>query len=314
MGILELEHKLADFKAKYGEALPEAQAYNQSSLDRAERELESLNRQILTANERRSLLEVQLSQINPVLFDPNGDWRTELNTMRQELAVAQQKYTPDHPDVKRLRRAIEALSQRADVAGITTRPDNPEYIAVQSQLDTVKRELASYEAQASKARDQISTYERSLKMTPEVEREYAQLKRDYDVAQERFRGIEASLAEAALGRDLESEQRGDKLTLIRGASRPTKPAYPNRLGIILIGMILGGGIGIALAALAESSDPTSRGPRDLAEITDIKPLAAVPFMMNPVDRRRRVLAWTGALVVAAVAVSIVMSAVIEASF
>jgi hypothetical protein len=147
-------------------------------------------------------------------------------------------------------------------------------------------------------------------MTPEVEREYSQLKRDYETAQERFRGIESSLAEAALGRELESEQRGDKLTLIRGAYLPTSPSSPNRLGIILIGIILGGGLGIGLTTLIESSDPTIRGPRDLGDITDIKPLAAVPFMMNPADRRKRLMAWTSALIVAVVAVSIVMSAVI----
>jgi hypothetical protein len=94
---------------------------------------------------------------------------------------------------------------------------------------------------------------------------------------------------------------------------PTSPASPNRLGIILIGIILGGGLGIGLATIVESSDPTIRGPRDLGDITDIKPLAAVPFMMNPADRRKRLMAWTGAIVVAVVAVSIVMTAVIEAS-
>jgi uncharacterized protein involved in exopolysaccharide biosynthesis len=81
----------------------------------------------------------------------------------------------------------------------------------------------------------------------------------------------------------------------------------------LIGLVLGGALGIGLAAIRDSSDPTIRSPRDLAEITDIKPLAAVPFMLNQADRRRRLMAWAGALVVAVIAVSVVASAIVKAS-
>jgi hypothetical protein len=76
--------------------------------------------------------------------------------------------------------------------------------------------------------------------------------------------------------------------------------------------VLGGGLGIGLAAIRDSSDPTIRSVRDLAEITDIKPLAAVPLMLNRADRRRRLMAWAGALVVAVIAVSVVASAVVKA--
>ena len=133
------------------------------------------------------------------------------------------------------------------------------------------------------------------------------------MAQEQLRSIEASLAQANLGQQLETEQRGDKLTQIRAASYPSQPFSPNRLGMLLIGLVLGGGLGIGLAAIRDSSDPTIRSVRDLAEITDIKPLAAVPLMFNKADRRRRLMAWAGALVVAVIAVSVVASAVVKAS-
>jgi uncharacterized protein involved in exopolysaccharide biosynthesis len=305
---------LANFKSRYGDALPEAQVRNLQALDRAERDLDTLQRQILIASERKSLLEVQLTQINPNLFDPDGDWRAELAAMRQELAVAQQRYTPDHPDVRRLRRAIEAMSVRTDLEPSLVKPDNPEYIAVSSQLDTVTHELDALQASAARAREQIATYERSLRMTPEVEREYSQLLRDYDVAKDRFRGIEVSLAEAALGQVMETEQRGDRLTMIRSPNRPNRPVSPNRIGILLIGLVLGGGLAVGLTALTESSDPTIRSARDLFEITDIKPLAAVPLMLNGADRRKRVLAWAAASVVFAIAVMFVGSAVTQAAF
>jgi polysaccharide chain length determinant protein (PEP-CTERM system associated) len=311
--ILEFERQLSDFKAKNGDALPGDRNRNEDALDRAERDLDAAQRQIFIVLEQKNTLELQLGQLSPNLFDPAGDWRKQLADLRAQLAEAQQKYTADHPTVRRLRRAIEDMSARTDLARpAPVAPDNPEYIQVASQLNTVKKELAVLEATAARMREQIDAYERGSQMAPEVEREYRQLSRDYDVAQERFRNIEKSLSEAALGQVLETEQRGAQLTLIRAATTPRKPYSPNRLGIILLGFVLGSGLAIGLAALVESADPTLRSARDLYEITDIRPLAAVPVMLNGKDRRRRFVAWGVASAVAAVAVLFVGSAVIAA--
>ncbi len=311
--IIELERRVAGFKAQYGDALPESQERNEYSLDRAERDLSSLEQQILLAKDRKATLELQLTQINPNLFDPAGDWRKEYETLRTELAIAQKKYTSDHPEVRRLKRAVDALSARADLSPSTLAPDNPEYKQVASQLDTVTREIAALQSNANRARDEIRLYERGLKMAPEVEREYSQLLRDRQVAQDRFNGIETRLRDAALGQALESQQRGGRFTLIREPERPSSPDSPNRLGILLLGIVLGGGLAVGSAVLRESSDPAVRSLRDLREITDIKTIAAIPVMLNAADRKRRALAWGVASIIAAIAVVFVSLTVVQAS-
>jgi hypothetical protein len=100
--------------------------------------------------------------------------------------------------------------------------------------------------------------------------------------------------------------------LISSAYRPDSPYSPNRLGIILLGIALGAALGIGLAALVDSADPTIRSARDLGEITDIKPLGAIPVILNGSDRRRRLVRWSFASVVAAVALIVVGSAVTRA--
>lgn len=311
--IIELERRVAGFKAQYGDALPESQERNEYSLDRAERDLSSLEQQILLAKDRKATLELQRTQINPNLFDPAGDWRKEYETLRTELAIAQKKYTSDHPEVRRLKRAVDALSARADLSPSTLAPDNPEYKQVASQLDTVTREIAALQSNASRARDEIRLYERGLKMAPEVEREYSQLLRDRQVAQDRFNGIETRLRDAALGQALESQQRGGRFTLIREPERPSSPDSPNRLGILLLGIVLGGGLAVGSAVLRESSDPAVRSLRDLREITDIKTIAAIPVMLNAADKKRRALAWGVASIIAAIAVVFVSLTVVQAS-
>jgi len=54
-------------------------------------------------------------------------------------------------------------------------PDNPDYLAVQSQLTGVRRQLASLREQEAKARAGLGVYEKNLATAPNVEREYISL-------------------------------------------------------------------------------------------------------------------------------------------
>src|SRR5690606_32890301 len=205
--IRRIESELAKFEAEHDAALPESQLRNKELRDRTERELVETERQILAARDRQRLLEVQLASINPYLFDPEGDWRIQRQEMEGALALALQKYTPEHPEVRRLKQAIAGLADRASSESRNNPPNNPEYIAIASQLRTEREVIASLEANANRAREQIANYERSIQMTPEVERLYRQLLRQYDTEKSRYLEVQQGLSKAEMGQSLETEQR-----------------------------------------------------------------------------------------------------------
>ena len=101
------------------------------------------------------------------------------------------RYTADHPDVKRLQRQIEALAAKAGTEGDQPPvvPDNPDYLAVQSQLEGVEREVAALRATAARARAQISRYDSRLSTAPAVERDYAELTRSRDTLMAEYTGF-----------------------------------------------------------------------------------------------------------------------------
>jgi uncharacterized protein involved in exopolysaccharide biosynthesis len=236
-----------------------------------------------------------LSKVNPTLGSTDGSLHTELATLQGQLADARVRYTPDHPDVKRLQRQIETLSAQAAASGpgAAATANNPEYLSVQSQIGAVQRELAALTANAARARGQIYQYQSGIAAAPAVEREYAEMTRARDTLRAQYQDTQNRLGEASIARNLESEQKGDRFVQIRAPLVPAKPFSPNRLGIILLGFVLGGGLAVGLAALAESTDPTVRSSQDLARITRVPSIAAVPVMLNREDRRKR-LAWWGA--------------------
>jgi uncharacterized protein involved in exopolysaccharide biosynthesis len=310
--IRDMEARLADFKAKYADALPGTQQRNADAADRLQRDLDGMEAQLRIAQERESLLELQLSQVSPSLVAAISDRTTELAKLKAQLADAQQRYTPNHPDVKRLQRAVQALVETPAATGPAAAPDNPDYLRIASQLDSARREVAALQASVSRGHQQIARYSESKQLAPNVEREYSDLTRDYELAQQQNREIQGKLRDAALATTLESEQRGERFTLIRAPYPPTSPYFPNRLGIILLGLVLGFGLAFGAIAVIESSDPNVRGMRDLSELTDVPVIGAIPVLLNRDDRRRRMWIWSATSAAFVVAALFVAITVIEA--
>lgn len=312
--IRSLEERISEFKAKYGDALPDTVERNESGLERTQRELDSTKSEIRVVEQQESLLKLQISQISPTLVASGTDIFTQLGTLRAQLAEAQQKYTPDHPDVKRLTRAINTLSEQAKLGNPQNiKPDNPEYMRVSAELDSVRTNLAAMRANAARAEAQIKEYEKRLSQSPTVERDYVELTRTREIAQQQYAAVQNKLSEAQISKTLESEAKGERYTLIRKAYFPDTPTSPNRRGIILLGIVLGGGLAIGLAALRESSDPSVRSTYDVSELVDLPLIGAIPNLLNPENRRRRQMVWGSVGAVYIIATLIVGIVVLRAA-
>lgn len=283
----DIDAELARLRTRAGDAFPELQARNQASLDRNERDLDALQQQILAAEARESLLALQLSQLSPNLITQSGDL-TDVATVRAKLAEAEQRYTADHPQVRRLRKSLEQLvAQNEGGARRAAEANNPQYLTTASQLNSVRRELDNLRAQAGKNRVQISQYALLLQRTPGVEKDYAEILRRKQSVQAEYEQLHDKLQSAQLAQSFESEQRGERFTLLRVPSAAKSPVYPNRLGLMLLGLVLGLGLAAASVAIAETVDANVRGARDLPEIKGVTLLASIPTIRNSEDQRRR---------------------------
>ena len=269
-------------------ALPDDQLDNRDSLERTRRDLDSIESQARLAEQREAVLAVQLSQLSATLVGAVSDTRTDLATLRAELAVAQQRYSPDHPDIKRLRRAIETLlAQGATNAAPAGSADNPEYLQTAAELEAARRDVAALRSQAMRARAQIAGYEQRLRLAPNLEKEYLQLERDRDMAIGQLENARTMMRAAEMAQKLESEQRGERYTLIQRPRVPDSPVSPNRLGIILLGLVLSMAVAFGLVVLLDVVDPTVRTTLDIADLTDLPVVGTIPVMLSPADQKRR---------------------------
>ncbi|MEO7775096.1 MAG: hypothetical protein ABIT36_12820 [Steroidobacteraceae bacterium] len=283
----KVDQEVSQLKARVGDALPDARERNQSARDRSERDLESIERDARNAQERESQLEIQLSSLSPRMMTRSGDL-TDLATVRAQLAEAQQKYTPDHPDVKRLQRAMETLMAQNGKDGVAgVKADNPEYLRVAGQLAAARREVVALRSNAERARAQYYQYSGLISSAPGLERQYADLERRRSALQIQFQDIQARLGEARLGSLVESGQRGERFTMVWPPCVPGSAVSPNRLGIILLGLVLGLALSAVVLAVAESADPSVRGLKDVNLAGNWGVIGTVPEILVAGDLRLR---------------------------
>jgi uncharacterized protein involved in exopolysaccharide biosynthesis len=228
----------------------------------------------------------------------------QLINARATLATTLKRLSSEHPDVVQARRTVQTLEQEvrqlesAPPPKSMLRPENPAYINLQAQLNSATSSLDALRATRTAVKRRNQDYATRLERTPEMEPDYLFLIRDRDTSGQKYQDIRSRLLEAKVSEGLEVQRKGERFSLIDPPSLPEKPNKPNRLVIVLLGCILALGGGIGTGAVAESLDHSIRTPEQLARLTQLFPLAVIPFMPNERDlsqaiKRRHLLRGAG---------------------
>jgi succinoglycan biosynthesis transport protein ExoP len=110
-----LQGKLASFKEKHENELPELTQLNEQKVVRLDEEIRDNDAQLRSLNQQVTYLNAQLALINPTaqVYTSTGERvqspQDRLKFVRAEYARDLAMYSPDYPDVQRLKREMEGL-------------------------------------------------------------------------------------------------------------------------------------------------------------------------------------------------------------
>src|SRR5690606_3475926 len=119
--VTELEQKLAQFKQANMYALPEQKTLNLQFLHQTEQELQSIDLQLRTLQERVIYLDAELTKISPdtpIVSDTGQrilSKQDRLKHLQTELVALTSRYSEKHPDVVKAQREIAALQRELGV-------------------------------------------------------------------------------------------------------------------------------------------------------------------------------------------------------
>ena len=135
--------------------------------------------------------------------------------------------------------------------------------------------------------EKLMELEERIARSPQVEKLYLELSREYQSSLLRFRDIKARQMDAEIGQQMEKESKGESFILIDPAQYPERPVKPNRMAIIFLAFFFSIAIGLGVAILKEAMDSSIRGVAGINKLLTAVPLAVIPVIYNTYDLRKK---------------------------
>ena len=322
----EQEAVVTKYKAAHGYELPDQLDTNLRSLEQLRRGLEGNNQRLSALQERKGVLQKQTAEADILKADALGGsvavpmnvpQSVQLEMKKKELDSLLQRYSNRHPDVIRAKKEIQVLENDSNDTtssqpnAIKTSNTNPVKRVLQAQITDIDSEIQALHAQNEGIRSQVSVLQARIDNTPVRALEISKISRGYDITLRKYQDLLAKSLESELAENMEKKQKGEQFQILDPDNFPVKPLRPNRLMIILAGLVagLGGGIGVAL--FWDGLDSSFRRSEEINAYVNVPLLATLPALVTPgsvLEQRRAqgilVLASIGTLAVGIVCIRV----------
>jgi len=296
------ENKLAEFKKRYVGLMPADQAQPgggyfsqlQAEIDAAKKAETDLNvalaRRGELARQLRGEAVVSAAGSTPVIgaagISAGTDTMSRIKDTQAKLDDLLLRFTDKHPDVIATRETLQELQRRrtaeieslkrgdANAVAASGAGSNPVFQSIQLALNQADVEIASLRGQLTNHHAKAAELRKRLDTAPQVEAEYAQLMRDYDVNQTQYNALLSNYEKARLGEQADSAG-SVRFEIVQPPTASFAPVFPRRvllLGVVLVAAVV---LGTAAAWLLALMRPVVGNALSLTRLTGLPVLGVV---------------------------------------
>jgi protein tyrosine kinase modulator len=294
------ENRIKDFKLKYIGLSNHSQGQDYfGRVSQLNLEIEAAKVQLQAAEQARDSYKKELSGEAPVFLPDAGDSQSReavpevdsrLDALKKELDSLLRKYTEAHPDVLATQRLVAQLeserkseieARRTAAAQPGTRrgslDQNPVFQQMKISLADAEANVASTRAKLVGLENQQRYLKGQAQLVPQVEAEYTQLNRDYDVQKKTYEALLARRESATMGKDVQDSS-GAQFRVIDPPRVSPQPVAPNRLGLLGIAFVFSLAAGLLASLAASQLMPTFHDARSLRDIAK-RPILGMVSML-----------------------------------
>jgi polysaccharide chain length determinant protein (PEP-CTERM system associated) len=174
-------------------------------------------------------------------------------------------------------------------------PQGPAYQQLTVALATAEANVAAMKARVAEYGVRLNELQAAANALPQIEAEYTQLTRDYEVIKVRYDKLLERRESAQISGDVEASDVAMGFRVIDPAKVPLAPTSPNRLWLMTVALLaaLGGGLGVAF--LMSQLRPTFNDERRLKEVGGLPVLGTIAMAWTEEQKKRRTRGLAGFL-------------------
>ncbi|MDH4079426.1 MAG: Wzz/FepE/Etk N-terminal domain-containing protein [Nitrospira sp.] len=288
------EESISRFKKSHMSDLPQQSDANIRALDRVEGEVTTTSENLQRQSDKLTMLNQAVQQYRVSgqqslsfgtarLGEPDPLFR-RLKELRENLVKLRAEFWDGYPEIvltkEEIRQVEEELTNLYGRDAI--RPDkaallDPYLQDLMKQQGEVRAEIALLQHRLEQLQVSKRDLEKRLEKSPQVEQELLVLERDYNNMKSNYAMLLDKRLHARIAENIEKRQVQGKFRILDRASFPRAPVVPNKLKVLVLGLLFGCASGAGLAILRERLTPQFRAPEDV-ELLLAGPrlLAAIP--------------------------------------
>lgn len=283
--------KIEAFKEAHLNSLPEQSAINQKMTSDLEAELQANTVALDQDQQQRVYLESVLnvssngSPADVAALQPSP-LQEELAGLQAQLHADLLKYTPQHPDVIRLKHDIAVLEAqirhtpksavRSSIVGLPQAAGPSQTDLLRGQLVGLNADVKARRNRQVQLQQKIDQLQGGLGALPAVQTEYAALDSKYQQMQKDYDTLIEKQQEAAMGEALDRKAASEQLVVIEPANLPTGPYRPNPILLYMGAVLLGLLVGFFCALIVELRDDTMHSSAEVAAYLKLPIIVDLP--------------------------------------
>lgn len=213
---------------------------------------------------------------NAVAAEPGvASLRSSLAQAETELALSEERFKENNPQLQVLRKNIDTLKTRLASLEQRARGDALDSFIARKQIeyDDTTRVAELARELRDDFQEKLEQHEGTLENAANTLTEYQNLLRDQDEKLRRLAEINSQINTIRI-----EESAPARVQPASPAVVPPDPDYGKKLQFTLLGIIGAGGMGVMFGLWRELSDQQIRSPQDVTTMTSIPLIAAIPHL------------------------------------